>query len=776
MVTGLAINFTIAALSVVAVKLRPAPPPKLKQRLVHGSIEPVERVGTPPVWVAAGVFAISGFCALGFEVIWTKVLTLVLGPTTYAFSLVLCAFISGLALGGMFFSRWSRALAKPWHMLATTQALAAFSAVWLSQKMGDSIPFIQRVHLLYYNDFHMFLLQKAILVFVLLLPPTFFFGSALPLVVSACRVETQNAGRSVGWLYGVNTLGAVLGAWVAGFFLIPFLGKETGIKFLVVLQSLAALALLWMIQRRQPSQRNLFPLLIALIALGTGLFLPRWDRTLLARANLMIRHEELAGLGWLEAFFSSHFPPQSRFSGDQGRMLFSGDAMEGFAAVWADSNLLGREQRSLFLSGKADASTDADMFTQALLAHFPLSMRPDAKRVMVLGLASGITAAEVLSHPGIRNVDVLEINPQVLEAARFFSSWNHNILEDPRVRFLIQDAKTHLLFSPEKYDVIISEPSNPWMAGLSELFTQEFYRRAWERLTPGGVLVQFIHSYQMDWDNFALVGRTFNSVFDNGLLVRTLPDDRPVNGRASDYLLVGIKGSEPFSISSAPGTIVSQNVDLPEPSTLSRMVVAQNLGALFGNGEVHTDDRPVLEFRAPRLMFTFASAAIESELARRAGLDSGLHITADKARTDPRLQVAFALYALSVDKPFPGMVDYASLPSDLQESYALKVEHYCAEHVIEDFSPFVPEILRIRCSMNQMAVLNRALPNSRHRAGIFLSMAHVCMTNGVLTNAIRYFRMAAQEAPGTELANFALNMADELTSSMQDSSLTASPK
>ena len=184
-------------------------------------------------------------------------------------------------------------------------------------------------------------------------------------------------------------------------------------------------------------------------------------------------------------------------------------------------NPIGRANYTLLNSGKTDASSHGDRLTQALSAHIPLLFHPDPEKVMVLGLASGMTAGEALLYP-VKQLDVLEINDQAVKAAEFFNPWNNNCLTNPRTRIIVQDGRNHLELTNEKYDVIISEPSNPWMAGLANLFTLDYFKTVKGRLNENGIFVQWIHSYDMDWATFAMVGRTFAEVFPDGLLMKTM--------------------------------------------------------------------------------------------------------------------------------------------------------------------------------------------------------------------------------------------------------------
>jgi spermidine synthase len=226
---------------------------------------------------------------------------------------------------------------------------------------------------------------------------------------------------------------------------------------------------------------------------------------------------------------------------------------------------------------------------------------------------------------------------------------------------MIQDGRAHLQLTRQRYDVIISEPSNPWMAGLAALFTRDFFALAKDRLNDDGLFVQFMHSYQMDWPTFALVGRTFASVFPNSLLVLSDP-----SGHGGDYLLVGLKGKTGLSLEYAEQKLAhvrkSKIVSLTDPRLLYRLIVSEDLQSLFGRGSMNTDNRPRLEFAAPRLMH---QDDLEISKKVRAHRPIGLRPETKKiirqvtANADSRID--FAAYALSLFAPFRDMVDLSNV-------------------------------------------------------------------------------------------------------------------
>jgi spermidine synthase len=274
---------------------------------------------------------------------------------------------------------------------------------------------------------------------------------------------------------------------------------------------------------------------------------------------------------------------------------------------------------SLAIDGKVDASNAGDMLTQRLLAHVPLLLHPNPQRAAILGLGSGVTLGSALTHP-LEEAAVLEISPDVVEASRFFEAENHRALQDPRTRLIVGDGRTHLLLGHQQFDMIVSEPSNPWMAGIASLFTREFFQAARNRLAPGGVLCQWAHTYDISSGDLRSIVATFLSVFPDGTL--WLVGD-------ADVLLVG--STEPLDARIAGMAAAMQrpgvaedlaNVGVRTPFPLLSLFVAQGeaLKAWADGAPIQTDDRSPLEFSGPRSIFGSArddNAAALRQLAAR---------------------------------------------------------------------------------------------------------------------------------------------------------------
>ena len=631
------------------------------------------------------IFAVSGFCAMACEVIWTKLSGLIVGPTTYSFTIVLITFISGLAFGSIIFGRIADKTARPIWLLIITQITAALFVLGVSQFLGNSQLFFAKVLFQFKDNFAALSLVKALILLCFMILPTICFGAAFPLVGKIFTQSVSRVGRSMGFAYAINTVGAVLGSFCAGFILIPLIGKEDSLAMVVGLQLFTSLFVAGILLHKGGKAGALrhAPLALASLAgIMLCIFFPRWDHRLLSTSKYH-RFDwieaEVKKSGWLEALLRG---PEILRRSEWGELVYYGDGIGGFTTVIKNPDALGNIDFTMANSGKADASSRGDMKTQTLLTHFPMLFHKNPEKVMVLGLASGITAGEVLCYP-VKQLDILEINDQAVKASNFFLPWNNNVLSDPRTNLIIQDGRAHLNLTREKYDVIISEPSNPWMAGLATLFTRDFFELARDRLNEDGIFIQFIHSYEMDWANFSLVGRTFAQAFENSLLIVSTP-----SGACSDCLLVGFKGENNLVLKNAeqkiPFVQKSTNVSLSDSRLLYRLIISEDLQDLFGRGMVNTDSRPLLEFSAPKLMYYY-DPLITGEILSRKWFSAETKDILQQVVTDVDSQIDFAAYAYSLYVPFRNMVDLARATSMQKERFFRLMEAYYSNNPLDGF-------------------------------------------------------------------------------------------
>jgi len=548
-------------------------------------------------WLAALALGASGFASLTLQVVWTRLLVQILGPTTYAFSIVVAIFIIGIA-GGAAGGAWlaarlrSAAVGLAIGLLASAAlSLAAASAVdWALLTIAEIVarPDYQ---------FADVLTREGLLVTGLLLPMTLAFGAAFPFAIALAAGRDDAVTESLGRIYAVNTVGAIAGALLAGFVLVPQIGLHLTIRVVAGILAATAIAILFVAGRGRGRGVG-FALAAAVLVASTAL--PPWDRLLLSSGA----YKYAAALRG----------PSLETALAAGELLSYREGATGTVTVRRLAGTM-----SLAIDGKVDASNAGDMLTQRLLAHVPLLLHPNPRRVAILGLGSGVTLGSALTHP-LAAATVLEISPEVVAASRFFDTENHRALADPRTRLVVGDGRTHLMLGRESYDVIVSEPSNPWMVGIASLFTREFFEGAKARLAPGGVVCQWAHTYDISSDDLRSIVATFLTAFPDGSL--WLVGD-------ADVLLIGSTGpldERMAGIAAAwqrPGVAADLgSVGAVDPYAVTSLFVAQGaaLKAWANGAPLQTDDRSRLEFSGPRNIFGVArddNATALRELSRR---------------------------------------------------------------------------------------------------------------------------------------------------------------
>jgi spermidine synthase len=717
---------------------------------------------------ALSIFLVSGFCAMAAEVIWARLLGLVVGPTTYSFTIVLVTFITGLALGSMIFGFLADRVKDCLRLLLCTQIAAALLVLAVSQFLGSSQMFFAKLIYLFKDNFGLLSAIKGLVLFAVMLLPTLCFGAAFPLVGKIYTRSVTEVGRSIGFAYMINTVGCLCGSFLAGFMLIPLLGKESGIKLVVSFQLLTALVVAAGMFRSPAQFIRQFGWLAAAGMAGIALCgsYPAWSHRQLSIGKYQdfenIRPYLLTA-GWIDTLVNG---PDILRKTETGDLVYYGEGIGGFTTVVKFADAMGNLNYAMANSGKTDASSRKDMETQTLLAHIPMLVQKDPKAVMVIGLASGITAGEVLNYP-LDNLDILEINDQVVKASSLFTPWNNRVLADARSNLIIQDARAHLQLTAQSYDVIISEPSNPWMSGLAALFTRDFFVLTKNRLNPEGVFGQWIHAYQMDWETFALVGRTFAEVFPDSLLINLAP-----HRQGGDYLLLGFKGIPKQGFENTPRKLAalrkSKNLTLKDPQLLYRMVVSEDLKALFGPGMINTDNRPRLEFAAPKLMYRAAGSIDEKIRTKKLQTISTdtLNII-DRLESDVDRQIEYTAFSLSVYSPFPGMVDLTRADTEQQARFFDLFDPYCAGNEI-DYSIFSNEALRQRCALIQVDVLRDKIDGLPDPSASTLYLGNLYALLGRLPEAAYYLQKRLQLEPRSPTAHTNLGVAYAKQGRMED--------
>jgi spermidine synthase len=490
----------LAAVSVLALlAMHIGPPTQVNYPAARKSRKTARQhdaAAPPKSWLAAVVLALSGFASLMHEIAWTRILALVLGPTIYAFAATLAAVIAGIAIGSGLGTSLVGRTKRPAAWLAVVLTGAAVTTSVTYSLAGRAIPALVARQMAATDDvFEQILQQGMPLTAALILPTAICLGAAFPLALAIARGPAEQAAERFGLVYALNTVGAVTGSLLAGFLFIPLFGLQNTLRVVsACLIAATVIVLVWGAVSRNGRIAGALASLAAVVVLA---FSPPWDRELLASG----------------AYLYAPYVPRNL---DLEALLKAGTLLyyeEGAAATVTVKKLTGTT--TLAVDGKTDASNRGDMLTQKLVAHLPLLLHERPREAVVIGLGSGVTLGAALTHP-IARADVVEISPEVVEASSFFIQENHRALDDPRTNLIVGDGRSHLLLSRRKYDVIISEPSNPWIAGVAALFTREFFLAARERLAPGGLICQWANAYNISDADLRAIVATFLSVFPQG--------------------------------------------------------------------------------------------------------------------------------------------------------------------------------------------------------------------------------------------------------------------
>jgi spermidine synthase len=549
----------------------------------------------------------SGFIALVYEVAWTRVLSLVLGSSVYAFTCMLATFLAGLALGAGIGARIADRLSRrrAFEFLAGALAAAALAG-YATFRQLPSLP------LAFANAFHGLGLASPeagtswgralrligiefLIAFAVMLPATIFMGMVFPLVIRLWAGSTEALGTSVGRVYAANTGGTILGSALSGFVILPVLGLRGGLLFAVAGGLALAAGAVWII----PGWKSVWKGLAAASAVAGAAILalsgPAWD-PFVTNSGVFQYVDELEPSDLtVEGFSRAFHRNQELLYYEEGlisTVVVSRESSSG--NVW------------LAVNGKIDAaSSGPDLATQLLLGHLPMLHLPDrdagdpGPSVLVIGYASGITTGAVTRHDPAR-VIAAEIEPAVLRGSVHFDAFNHRPLEDSRVTVAEEDGRNFLLVSNELYDVIISEPSNPWMTVAANLFTREFFEIGKRRLSPGGIFCQWVPIYGLPPHLLKAIVRTFAAVFPHARVYEP--------GESTDIILLGSDRPLPVRLDTMgrrlAGAEVGEDLERIQLRTVQDLLTYHLMGdvearAFAGEGPLNTDDNAMIEFAAP---------------------------------------------------------------------------------------------------------------------------------------------------------------------------------
>ncbi len=579
--------------------------------------EPQSAIGNPQsprFWLLCA--AVSGFVTISTQVAWTRVLTMIIGSSTYAFSIVVALFLLGLTVGAYLVGRKKQTTANLRRSLMNIE-LATAAALFLSIWIANGTPsFLVGLGLsLQINSWLGLIGLQVLAAAMLILLPAILMGMVMPLVlVWASGAGSDASVRLVGRSYAVNTLGAIAGAFSTGFILIP----KVSTRFTILFAAGMCIVLAGLAYRPPRDTRD--PDLRRGLAAGVTACL-----VLLLLAAPRMRLDELS-IGAYDSLVRvlaksrgsvQEVDPAKPPGPDIHKLLWYKEGPTATVSVRDDWGI-----RSMAVNGRTNASDKDDMPTQVILGQLPLLVAPRTEIALIVGYGSGVSVGSMLQS-GITSLECVELEPAAIEAGEYFNHVNNQPLNDPRLRLIIDDARTYLRVNPTSYDMIVSEPSHPWVPGVANLFTREFFELGRGRLKEDGVFVQWLQTYQLSTESLRSVLATYRSVFPHVLVFR-------VQGaaRGKDLILVGSRA--PLSLARVGERMQDPRVskelsriNINSPTDLEAWFVCDEtvLAPAVEGAAINTDDNMLVETSAPREAFlpmTEANAAWVEKLMRNA--------------------------------------------------------------------------------------------------------------------------------------------------------------
>lgn len=492
------------------------------QALAHAAVAEHQSEPVSGSWVVYLTIALSGASALAAEVIWTRLLSLMLGATVYTFSIILAVFLVGLGIGSSLGSYWARESKRPGLVLGGCQLLLTAAIAWTGYMLAKSLPFWPINPTLTPSPWIRFQLDLA-RCFWAVLPATCLWGASFPLALAAVARRDSDPGRLVGGVYAANTVGAIFGALAASLLLVQWLGTQNAERVLIGISAVAAILILTpelVFFRETDPISSPVPLVVRGL-LGT---------------TLIVLGACLAGaLAWnvpatpweLVAFGRSVATKQGVWN-----KLFMGEGLSSSVAVTELENGV----RNFHVSGKIEASSEPqDMRLQRMLGHMPALIHPKPRSALIVGCGAGVTAGSFVLHPDIERIVICEIEPLVPKVvAGHFAAENYGVVNDPRVQIVYDDARHYVLTTREQFDIITSDPIHPWVKGSAALYTKEYFELCKKRLNPGGVVTQWVPLYESSLDVVKSEIATFFDAFPHGTIW-----SNDSNGEGYDVVLLG---------------------------------------------------------------------------------------------------------------------------------------------------------------------------------------------------------------------------------------------
>jgi len=504
---AVAVNLAVAAASYALSKRTPAPVPSAPAAPRRSGLWARH-------WPVYITIAISGAAALGAEVVWTRLMAMLLGSTVYVFSIILAVFLIGLAIGSAIGSGMVRSV-RPQLALGWCQVLLAGGIAWTACIIADSLPYWPIDPLLASSPWFIFQLDLARCLWAIL-PPTLLWGASFPLACAAVAEPGEDSGRVAGGIYAANTLGAILGALLVSLVLVPAIGTRQTERVLLAACFAGALFALVPCIRRSRS----IPLAAALAV------------SVLMAARLAAWVDPLPGK-------VIAYGRRAAVNLRSSTLLYTAEGINSSVAItrWSDGNL------EVDVNGHVEATTEPyDMKLQRMVGHLPALLHPHPRSVLGIGFGAGVSAGTFTRYPSIETITVCEIEPVIPPTStRYFGQQDYDVLYNPRTHIVFDDARHYVLTTPEKFDIVASDPLDVFVKGTAALYTKEYFDAIKQRLNPGGFFSLYVPLYESDERTVRSEVATFFASFPYGTVWANT-----VDGRGYDMVLLGQAG--PLSI------------------------------------------------------------------------------------------------------------------------------------------------------------------------------------------------------------------------------------
>jgi spermidine synthase len=576
----------------------------------------------PGVMFVYAAIAFSGLTALGAEVVWTRLLSLLLGATVYTFSIILAVFLTGLWAGSSAGSFLARRVRDPRLALAGCQILLAGAIAWTAFTLAYVLPWWPVDPWLATSPWLNFDLDLTRCIRAIF-PATLLWGASFPLALAAAAANREDPARLTGEVYAANTAGSIVGALAFSLLLIPALGTQGSQQVLIWLAAAAAVI-------------AVAPVVFRKVTSGAGLALAGG----LACAALLAwgLSATVGAVPWQAIAYGRRVAPilrgLYRSSDAQTTPVYVGEGINSSVVIAERGN-----QRFFYVSGKSEASSALlDMRLQRMMGHLPAVMSSAPHSVLVVGFGAGVTAGSFVPYPEVRSIVICELEPLIPPASdEYFGKENNHVLRDPRASVVYDDARHYVLITPEKFDVITTDPIHPWVKGTSTLYSREYYELVKSHLNPGGVAAQWLPIYESDEETVKTELATFFSVFPNATVWSNY-----LNGDGYDLVLLGSTGESNVN-AAAPINVNDLQRRLDQPSYAA---VSASLAEVGFHSAV--DLLATYAGSAPDLAPMLANAQINDDLNMRLQYMAGL-----------------GLNSVTAPQIYREVLSYRKFPSDL---------------------------------------------------------------------------------------------------------------